>query len=216
MRALILPLLAASVLAAPAHAGLRLGVLGGPTFSRLTADEADFATSHRTGYSAGAVVAWDVNPSLSLELQPTFTSRGGKVRFVDDEAPFAGQAEVGAEARLTYFELPLLFKYALVTGDRGVRPYLLAGPTLGLRRGAEVLFAGQTYDAEPEVKKTDFGLGFGGGLRVPAGRASLFVEGQYTLGLTNVDVEPDQDSAATRSRGFQLKLGVTLPVFGGR
>jgi hypothetical protein len=81
----------------------------------------------------------------------------------------------------------VLLKVSLGTG--ALRPYLLAGPTVGLlRRARQRLHLGDTLIADEDVmedtRKLDFGVGAGGGLAVPAGPAQLFAEAQYVFGLT--------------------------------
>lgn len=68
-------------------------------------------------------------------------------------------------------------------------------------------------DAKDDFKKLDFGLGLGGGVRVPVGRASLFVEGRYVLGLWNVT--NDTYNSKLRTKGYQVGAGLTFLSFEG-
>ncbi len=74
------------------------------------------------------------------------------------------------------------------------------------------------------AKSTDFGLGFGAGVSFPAGNNSMFIEGRYALGLTDVakagvvegmggqlTVDDDVD---IKTGGILLMAGITFPLGG--
>ena len=198
----LLPLVAVS-LAVPAGAQVRLGVFGGPGFSRLAIEDLspEVEVAHRTGVGFGAVLAHDINQSLSLELQPRFVSRGASLR---------GDGEK-ATARIGYFEVPLLLKVS--AGGAGFKPYLLGGPVMAFRRGAKVEMAGQEEDVADQVKQTDFAVALGGGLTIPAGQALVFVEGQYHLGLRDIEiVATGEEPTPAKNRGFLVQVGLTFPT----
>ncbi len=69
-------------------------------------------------------------------------------------------------------------------------------------------------DIKDELKNLDFGLNFGGGLNVKAGRTNLFIEGRYNLGLANVDDSADDNGVDVRmkNRGLELFAGIALPI----
>lgn len=62
-----------------------------------------------------------------------------------------------------------------------------------------------------ETKSTDFILNFGGGVLIPAGKVNIFIEGQYNLGLTDLNDEPNDDMKI-KSTGIQIKAGVLFPL----
>jgi hypothetical protein len=222
MRAVILTLIAvgAGAVVAPARAEVRVGVFAAPTLSYFAdvngGDGFHVDVFGRDTLGGGAVVSWQPSARLTLELQPMLVSKGADLRYASSQ-PLAA---VNVEKRLSYFEVPVLVKYAL--GGRRVRPYLLAGPTLGVRRSASLVADG--VRREDAITKTDLGFGFGAGARIPAGRAMLFAEAQYTLSVGETfafDARPAVVSAGRaignyepHNRAFQLKLGVTLPVIG--
>ena len=207
MALLVIAAVGASLAPRSAEAQGRIGVFGGSNFAHVTTDalppEVDL--SSRTGFQAGGLVGWDLGPRLSLELQPMFQSKGSTVRISEQ-----GVTAV-AHARFNYLELPLLVKYSMGSGR--VRPYVLAGPTLGFSRSAKVEILGVEEDIKDQIKSTDFGVGFGGGVRMPAGRTTLFAEGQYTLGLKNIyKPDPGEETEMAKNRGFQLKIGMSIPL----
>jgi hypothetical protein len=112
-----------------------------------------------------------------------------------------------------------------------VRPYLMAGPTIGylLSADTEVEYSGLTFkgDLKEVTEKIDFGLGFGAGLRYPISTVSIFVEGRYILGLLNMqkggafeisagpiveEITWDKDVDAYKNRGTQIMGGMTLTL----
>ena len=191
--------------AAPA-ADVRLGVLGAANFADIDlndpelVDFIDFQTLNRWG--AGGVLEIGLTENLSVVALPMYLGKGTKAE------------ELGAELRfeLTYFEVPVLLKYAFGSADT-FRPYVSAGPSLGFRDNAEVVLRAlgqdETEDVSDQTKSTDFSLWFGAGLEIPAGGARVFVEGGYALGLT--DIEEDSFTSA-KNRGFQARAGVTFGI----
>jgi outer membrane protein with beta-barrel domain len=205
MRATFLALLPLGLLlaAAPAVAQTYVGLLGGPSFSRLSSpdvpDELDMST--RTGYGLGAVLGRELRDDLSLELQPVFITKGAK---------FSSEGET-VSLHLSYVEVPLLLKFS--RRGPGLRPYVLGGPVLGFRKSATLEASGLSLDFSREVKDTDFGLALGAGVKVPAGRAAVLLEGRYALGLRNIYVaDPGDDPEVVKNRGFQFQAGFTLPI----
>jgi hypothetical protein len=198
----LLPLIAV-LAAAPAGAQTYIGAFGGPSFSRLSIGDlpAEADVSFRTGYGFGAVIGRNLRDNLSLELQPLYVTKG---------------ADISAEGargttRLSYFEVPLLLK--LSTSGDGVRPYLLGGPVIGFRTSATVEAGGISEGFEDQVKDTDFGLALGAGVQIPTGRGALFVEGHYGVGLRDIEVvEPGDEPANVKNRGFQVKVGFVFPA----
>lgn len=70
----------------------------------------------------------------------------------------------------------------------------------------------EEVDIKDETKSIDFGLGFGAGVSFPAGNNSLFVEGRYALGSTNLNDDPEDSETSIKTRGIQVMAGVTFPL----
>jgi len=94
-----------------------------------------------------------------------------------------------------------------------LRPYLVVGPSIGYRTGATTtdVITGEEQDIEDEddIETWDYGVTAGGGLGYAVGRATIFAEGRYTLGLADLD-GPDPD-ASLKNRGVQILAGFTVP-----
>ena len=98
----------------------------------------------------GAVVEFQLKPSLSLMTGLNVIGKGGRV---NDASSFAiwyssVQASNSFDVKTTYIEVPLQLKYSFAVGR--IRPYLLAGPLVGFRSGdADVI--GHVTGEEPIV-----------------------------------------------------------------
>ena len=69
-------------------------------------------------------------------------------------------------------------------------------------------------DIKDDVKNIDFGLAFGGGVSLPMGNKTVFVEGRYSLGLTDINDDSDPDADKIKTKGIQIMAGITFPLGG--
>lgn len=204
-----LAILCGLALAAPAGAESSVGFLGGvnlATFHETPAEKGLFST--RSFLEAGGVVDVGLGRRLSLRFEPMFRVKGSDVTFaLFGPAPSTPTGSL----RLSYLELPVLLSLSL--GSGAVRPYLLAGPTLGYLTSAKAKdnASGTETDALDAFNRTDLGVSLGGGLSAPVGRARVFVEGRYNLGLKNILKESkDTEGATLKTRGVAVAAGVTF------
>jgi hypothetical protein len=193
---------ALGVAAAAGAADVRVGLTAGPNLARLAVDDldSDVALGRRTAFAGGVVLGWSPREDIVLELQPTLLGKGATVRVPGEELTF----------RADYLELPLLAK---VGAGRGrLRPYGLVGLAVGRRTKATLSSARQEQDLEDDIAKTDWSVAFGGGVRAAAGRGWVFVDAFHAWGLTDINRSPSPEAGRTRTRGLQLRLGVTIAV----
>lgn len=210
-------MVATLVMAAPAMAEVRAGGVGAINLASLTTDEPNtkFGTLPRWG--VGGVLEVDLTENLAIATRPMFVRRGADIEKMPGLDVAAQGKGAYARVEIDSIEIPLLLKYSAPVGR--VRPYLLAGPSLGLRQGAEAVrkfgtAAEEREDIEDDFKKADFGLCAGMGVGADVGRAHLFAEGLYTLGLTNIN-DDKTETAHAKHRGVQFRVGVALRL-GGR
>jgi len=116
---------------------------------------------------------------------------------------------------MSYLEIPVMCTYSFGTGD--IKPYAMAGPSLGylLSSEAKTTFEGYTAetDEKDNTKDFDFGLCFGGGVSMPVGSNAVFIEARYALGLTNTNDDPnDPNDTDVKTRGIQIFAGITFPL----
>ena len=73
-----------------------------------------------------------------------------------------------------------------------------------------------TVDLKDQTKSVEFGVGFGGGVRVPMGNYQVFVEARYALGLTKVNDPADETDPLSevdiKTKGIQVFAGFVIPV----
>jgi hypothetical protein len=163
------------------------------------------------------VLEVDLGERLAVATRPMFVGRGADIEALPGVGEVAALGP-GSHARteLDYIELPLLLKYSLPT--EGVRPYLIAGPSLGIRLDATGVTKFGTAPEEREsiedLETTDWSLMAGAGLGANVGSACVFAEAVYALGLT--DLNEDARAGSGQNRGLQLRAGVTLRLGGRR
>jgi hypothetical protein len=200
------------MLVAPAMAEVRVGAVGGVNLSSLSTDEQGVKLSTLTRWGAGGALELDLNDYVAVATRPMFIGRGTDIETLAGVGDVSAQGKDSyARVELGYIELPLLFKYSFPT--EGVRPYLIAGPSLGLRRSATAVskFGSapeEREDSKDDFKSTDFSLWAGAGLGKNIGSAYVFAEGLYSLGLRNINKDASEGSG--KNRGWQFLAGVTL------
>jgi hypothetical protein len=206
-------LVVASLLAAaPAMAAeVRVGAVGGVNVADMSGVNSFL---YRTRWGAGGVVEVDITQNLALASRPMYVGKGSD----GDLAVMPGDVSIAMDLR--YVEIPLLVKVSAATGR--VRPYLIAGPSLGLLQKAEALrtevldvdgypIRRESKDATQDTKSTEWSLNAGVGVGLNVGRAYGFVEGVWAWGLTDVI----KTEGSIKNRGVQFRAGITLRL-GGR
>jgi hypothetical protein len=199
-----------------ARAEVRVGGVGGGNLASLSTDAKDAKLGTLTRWGVGGALEWDVTPNLALATRPMYVGGGTNIKTMPGLGDVSAQGK-GSYARteLGYIELPLLIKYSFAT--EGARPYLIAGPSLGLLRSAHSVYklgnaAEQSDDIKKDFKTTDIGLSAGAGVGANIGQAYVFAEGLYGFGLTNIN--KDKAEGTGRNRGLQVRAGVTVRLGG--
>ncbi|HEV8446646.1 MAG TPA: porin family protein [Gemmatimonadaceae bacterium] len=109
-----------------AQSTLRFGVIGGANLATLTRSGSE-SPSNRTGFAVGLMAVFPVSPSLAIQPELMFTMKG------------AHWNSNSATAKVDYFELPVLARFA-VPGFGRVKPFVYGGPAFAYR-------ASCSYDA---------------------------------------------------------------------
>ena len=191
-------------MAIPASAQVNLGVLGGINLANFDVDplEEGLEFSSITVFGFGGVLDFSLNESVSLRLEPMYLQKGAKATLMIFEL----------EYKFAYLEIPVMVKYDFGTSD--IKPYAIAGPTIGYLLSATGKASGggesREEDMKDVIKSFDFGLGFGAGVSVPMGDNIIFLEARYTIGLTNINDDPEDPEVKTK--GIQIFAGITFPV----
>jgi len=215
--------LLALFIALPAGAQVKFGVIGGVNLANLNGNDVDGTKidfSGRTGFGVGGVLDVGLSENIALRFAPMYLQKGAE--FTDTD-PDLGTATFAVKAG--YLEVPVLLKIAL--GTSSIQPYLMAGPTIGFNLSSNLKFSATGINAEIDAKEitksTDFDFAFGAGVSFPAGANSIFVEGRYALGLTDIAREGTLEfmgedivsgDAEVKTRGFQIMGGISFPLGG--
>jgi len=180
----------------PVKAQVHLGVSGGLNLANVNVDPDDgIDFSRLTAFGLGGVLDYGLSENVTLRFEPMYLQKG-TTRF-------------GADVKLAYLEVPVMFKYAF--GTSNTKPYIMAGPTFGFNLSAKIK-ADEEQDIKDEIKSVDFGLVLGAGVSLPMGNNSLFLEARYALGLANINDAPDDPDLDIKTIGIQIFAGITFPI----
>jgi len=219
---LLFTLSSASVNAQELSAGMKIGL----NLATLYGDDVDVFSGvdifpwgidknkkMKTGTSFGVFVTYDINDIFAVQPEFLFTMKGmkteAKYEFFLDET-----INVEETISLNYLEFPILFKVSILTGG-SVKPNIFFGPALAIKSSAkrkyEITGLSEEFkqmlgfptpeDENIDVKSSDIGLVFGGGLDLKLGSGKAIIDARYTLGLTNIFTETPM-----------LREGTILPV----
>lgn len=204
---------------------VNVGVLGGINFADLNIKDDQGEKSNvstRNTFGVGGIFELQLAQSVYLQLQPMYLQKGGVLL---QQPPDPEEIKF----KMSFIEVPLFLKVQF--GDQ-IRPYLMGGPTFGYLLSSELeseisgfMFEG---DLKHITRKFEVGVGFGAGVNIPVGSSNLFLDGRYTLGLTNLneggtfqakagDIILESEVAKESevfSRGFQIMTGITFPIGG--
>ena len=198
---------------------IRIGLIGGPNFSTQFIELENRGEMHwRVNYSIGGIIDIPLSDHVSISAEPMFLRKGSRVEAILNVENYIFNN--------SYLEIPVLAKYSI--GNK-VRPYLVAGPSMGFLLKAD--FGGNYMDDDYSAnfhevtKKIDFSLVSGAGVSFRVGLATLFIESQYTLGLVNTSVdgtvhvtagnqvlEIEVKDETIKNRGVQVMVGIALPL----
>jgi len=208
----------------PINAQVKLGLQAGVNLADISMDPTPtgLETSLRTGLLFGGILNYNFSPLLSLQVEPAYIQKGAAVdaSMTEDGVNIKIEATFSAN----YVDIPVLLKASF--GNQQIKPFLLAGASVAFLLGDVKLNIdkatanGQdvtnilTKEQKEQIQKsksTDFVLNFGAGVLIPIGQADIFIEGQYNLGLTNVNDEPG-DNTKIKTKGIQIKAGALFSL----
>jgi hypothetical protein len=163
---------------------LYTGVVGGVSFADLRVTFADptmtnYEIKSRTLFGVGGFVGISVNEFLSVQLEPMYIAKGGT--YAERTIP-----EMKIES--SQLDLALITKLGI---GREIRPFIAVGPYMSFLFDAsmKVNLVGREWEGDmmQALKRTEYGIVFGAGVGIQVWKGSVFIEGRYALGLTNVN-----------------------------
>jgi hypothetical protein len=189
--------------ATPAAAQGTISVLGGfvSTKAEVSSEGVAITLSSRSGVAAGVGTDWALGSTLHFAPEFLFVQKGFELS--EDGVDFG--------VKIGYIEVPLLVRADLGSPGSSIRPFLLAGPSIGIKLSCKVTGTAEGIsvstdcvspeeDVELPITSTDFGAMFGGGLQF--GRYGLTV--RYDLGLADVLDETGSESVSYKNRALMV------------
>ena len=204
-----------------ASAQVKLGLIGGANFSnfRVGVDQpiavplpdntsAQGSFNSRTAFAIGGVAEYSLSPMVSLSVQPMYSKQGSKFKF---DGLVVNPLSTESTIKLTYIDIPVMLKVEF--GGSGAKPYVTSGFTLGFLTSAK----SESEDVKDELKGTNISWNIGGGVSLPVGGRTFFIEGRYMLGLSDIyddspQAVPLSAVSELKTKGFQVLAGVTFPM----
>ncbi len=182
------------------------GVKGGINFANMSLSGGGVTVSpgNRTAWTVGGFVEFPVARHVALQPEVLYARKGAATSL---DFTSIGGTSGSATIKMDYIDVPILFRVD-VPVQGAVVPYVYGGPNVGFLLSAKTLATAsgagqQEEDIKSEMKSTDFGIAFGGGVRF--GRA--FLEARYVMGLQNVVNAPDANESA-KNHVFKILCGV--------
>ena len=166
------------------------GVRAGIALAHLSGADISDDFSSKMGFTVGGLVYRPFNRRFGLQIEANYIMKGAKKKTNGTESII----------KLDYIDVPVLLRITLMPGSKS-SPYLAMGPVLSFNTQA-VADRDGTVQEITDVKKMDFGLAIGGGLRT----GSLVIDARYGLGLNQIHDE-SSDQLDLKNQCITLALG---------
>ena len=201
----------------------QIGIKAGVNLANMAQDESienysDYEKKSVVGFQAGLTLDLGLSDLFTIQPEVLYIQKGGKSTFTAND-----NNKLESRYYYNYVEVPVLAKLKFYGADGGSGFYFLAGPYVSLALSGKVktdlTVLGQTTsteddfvfnndDARARAKRLDYGVSFGGGIKINR----LFLDLRYSYGLNNVlDNDADNnndDKPFLRHRGIGLTAGV--------
>lgn len=201
-------------------AQFNIGPIGGLNASNLDVKDNDLSSVWNWG--AGIVTNYYFTENIAVQLEPMYILKGGVIEAIENDPRL--------EISLSFFEVPILFKYDFGKDENF---YLLGGLSVGYLLSSEINTELNGYPFTADMQETtnsmDLGGTLGAGMKFPAGSSIIFFEVKYTLGLVNLQkggtlyftsdsidlelpMEMDSERDSFSTYGIQLMAGATFAL----
>ena len=185
--------------------GARVGVnIATANFEKDLTNNPDY----NLGFQGGVVVEVGLLDFFAIQPEVNFVQKGLKRIELMGDAP----SEHEVKTYLNYIEVPVLFKGKF--GGEMVKAYLMAGPTFGyafdgMMKIEDMPDEDVSFD---NLKRAEFGLQFGAGVGVAAGPGTLFLDGRYGMGISDINDLKDSPYGEWRNDGFNIGIGYIFTI----
>jgi hypothetical protein len=196
VRSLTVGLSLLALTALPAQGQTTLGVRGGVSVSSVDLDLGEtFDDSNRTGFEGGVFLDFGRSSPLGFQIGAQYAQKGAELEFGD----------VVEDLSLNYLEIPAVVKLGIPL--MGLKPSVLGGVAMGFRTGCEDV---RDIDCDEEVTSTNFAGLLGADVVLDLGGLSLWADGRFHFGLSDISDAVDVDELKTRAWTLQAGLGFPL------
>ena len=211
----LLALTAALMCAASASSAslLTLGVSAGLNMANVSADSVSGDTKYKSGVTVGVISELGLPGILGLRLAPSLVQKGTKLDPTP-EGSLSPETSLST-LNLTYLDIPLMLRVGL--GHSSWKPFISAGPSLGILLKAEQDSAGTTTDIKPSLDTKELGFQAAAGFEIPmALRTAIAFEGRYNAGIRDIRKSDEGNSlpvaANVHTRGIQIVAAWLLHI----
>jgi hypothetical protein len=187
-------------------AQIQIGPKAGLNIANLSGDDVE-DTDSKTGFAGGVFFMYKFSDMFAIQPEAYYSMKGAT-----QKETFEGTT-VDFTFTLDYIEVPLLFKLLIPIQGSSINPAIFAGPAVGFKTTSKVKIeaGGESYEEDVEdVKSTDFGLVFGGGLGFPVGGNELGFDVRYILGLATIDDSAEAADVKNGVINFNVYFGFSL------
>jgi hypothetical protein len=180
------------------------GVMGGVNFANIDLSATDFSPNldQRVGGIGGAFFRYDFRDGFGLQVEGLFTQKGTKTNDLDVDG-VGGPDEY--RALVNYIEIPILAHVGIAASPT-TRVRFFGGPAFAFKVGDRQEANGVEIpdDVAFDIKSSDVGLTFGGGLDINR----FLVDLRYTLGLREINADDAGiDNLKAKNRTFSVMFG---------
>jgi hypothetical protein len=191
------------------YSQLNFGLFGGLNSSNFVGS-AEFERSNN--FNFGGLLEIEFNKTFSVLLEPQYLQKAGIRKMVS----IILNQEWNWNWQLNYIEIPILAKAGF--GNYVIKPYLIAGPSVGFLLSANFEFGDMKYDVQNLIKTTDFSLLLGAGLMYSWHSINLFIDARYLIGTKDIFEGGGLpsgmilDNIDNKSRCLQFLAGLSFPI----
>jgi hypothetical protein len=179
-------------------AGPGLGLKGGANFASQNTSSflpsVEISTSNITGFVGGAYLNYFFGDKSAIQLELLYSQKGSVSEILQ-----GGSSVQSNDNKLTYFDIPLLFRWQIIKFLN-----IHAGPQFSILTKAVTEDGTTSEDIKDDLKNSDFGLIIGAEANLPL---RLNLTARYIYGLSNVSEIEDLE---IKNSTFQLTLGIRL------
>ncbi len=189
------------------NAQMQIGPKAGINIANTVADGAQFFnqdSDSKTGFTGGIFFMYQFSDLFAIQPEAYYTMKGATLNINGFDFTFS----------VDYIEVPVLLKLIIPVEGSNIRPSIFAGPSLGFNTTAkfkvEANGESEETDIKDDIKSTDIGLVFGGGVGIMIGKNELGFDIRYILGLSTIDESPANDDTKSTVISFSMYFGFSL------